>query len=105
MNDSGIMKEIRELLNSGLSPHEVIGHGYAKSTVYQVLGDLRGRTSRAKPGAPPGPTIVVNTNVARNTDTEAENATLRQQNAGLEVLVAEAEARQSELENVLIEGL
>lgn len=41
MNGNGIMQDIRELISQGLTAPEIIGQGYAPSTVYRVQRDTR----------------------------------------------------------------
>ena len=103
MANQGIMKEIRELLTSGLSPRQVIDMDFPKSTVYQVRAGLQGKTPRTKSPPSPSPTVInVNNNVTPDTaESEVERTALRQQNEELEALVSEhvsnAEERQLEL--------
>jgi len=96
MNTSGIMEDIRNLLNEGKPSAEVIGLGYAPSSVYKAQRQLRKVSDRTDQPV----TQVLVTNMASEgwSELREENSRLRQQLSLLEELPAERDTLQEELE-------
>ena len=96
MSTTGIMEEIRELLNQGNTSGEVIAMGYKPPSVYKAQRQLRKATDQPV-------TQVLVTNMASEgwSELREENAKFRQQVSLLEELTAERDALQEELAQVL----
>ena len=96
MNTNGIMEDIRNLLNEGKLSAEVIGLGYAKSSVYKAQRQLRKASDRTDQPV----TQVLVTNMASEgwLELREENAKLRQQVSLLEEVTAERDTLREELE-------
>ena len=96
MNTTGIMEDIRSLLNEGRSSAEVIALGYAPSSVYKAQRQLRKATDRTDQPV----TQVLVTNMASDgwAELREENTKLRLQVSVLEELTAERDTLREELE-------
>ncbi len=96
MTTNGIMEDIRNLLNEGKPSAEVIGLGYAPSSVYKAQRQLRKATDRTDQPM----TQVLVTNMASEgwSELREENTKLRQQVSLLEEMTAERDALREELE-------
>ncbi len=105
MNTSGIMEDIRNLLNEGKPSAEVIGLGYAPSSVYKAQRQLRKVTDRTDQPV----TQVLVTNMASEgwSELREENANLRQKVSLLEEVTEKRDTLCEELElaQSRIEGL
>ena len=96
MTTNGIMEDIRNLLNEGKPSAEVIGLGYAPSSVYKAQRQLRKATDRTDQPM----TQVLVTNMASEgwSELREENTKLRQQVSLLEEMTAERDTLREELE-------
>ena len=99
MNTNGIMEDIRNLLNEGKPSAEVIGLGYAQSTVYKAQRQLRKASYRTDQPV----TQVLVTNMASEgwSELREENSKLRQQMSQLEALTEEITAERDTLKEEL----
>ena len=95
MNTNGIMEDIRNLLNEGKPSAEVIGLGYAPSSVSKAQRQLRKVTDRTDQPV----TQVLVTNMASDGWSELweENTKLRQQVALLKEMTAERDTLREEI--------
>ena len=100
MTSNGIMAEIKDLLQQGLSSREIIAKGYAASTVYRVQSNVRGR-SRHAPTATP---MLVTFDPEYQAERAAETVQLRQKVGELETqltkLVVESERHRSQIQEI-----
>ena len=96
MNTSGIMEDIRNLLNEGKASADVIALGYAPSSVYKAQRQLRKATDWSDQPV----TQVLVTNMASEgwSELREENSKLRQQVSLLEELTGERDTLREELE-------
>ncbi len=95
MNTSGIMEDIRNLLNEGRSSAEVIALGYAPSSVYKAQRQLRKATDRAD--QPVTQVLVTNMAPERWLELREENTKLRLQVSQLEEVTGERDDLRKEM--------
>lgn len=88
MDSKGVMEQIREHLESGKSAGQVIGLGYAPSTVYKVQRQLR-QDKKRKPGLPSNGASVATT-LRQGSDAAGRIAELEQQVESLQAALEEA---------------
>ncbi len=100
MNSNGIMADIKDMLHQGLSSTEIIAKGYARSTVYRVQGDVRGRRRKGQQTIP----MLVTFDPEYQAERAAETLRLRERVDGLETHLIQVAVEAERLQSV-IQGL
>ena len=99
MNGDGIMAEIKDLFHQGLSSTEIIAKGYARSTVYRVQSNVRGRRRNVQQAVP----MLVTFDPEYQAERAAEAVRLRERVDQLEIQITQVVAETERLRSVIQE--